>query len=115
FQVNPTVLTMGPSGSASTTLSSTSTNNLDEDITLTCNGLPAGTTCGADSFVAGTSSSVFRVTVTQLAPKDYPFQIVGQIKLVSHAVNAILRVGDYAASLDKTTVSLPAGQSATFN
>ena len=55
------------------------------------------------------------VSDTGLAAGDYPFQLVATAGALSHSINAILRVGDFTASLDKNSATLSAGQSATFN
>jgi hypothetical protein len=49
-----------------------------------------------------------------LSTIDYPFQITGSTPAVSHTVNATLRVGDFSASLDKTSATLAKGQSTDF-
>jgi hypothetical protein len=74
-------------------------------------------TCDLSSsllFANGGSTGI-HVFYNQLAPADYPFQITGSIGTDSHTVNGILRVGDFSASLDKTTATLSPGQSATLN
>jgi hypothetical protein len=88
-----------------------------EPMTFTCTGLPTGTRCNPYNGQVYTSSTsvAFEVDDNQLAPNDYPFQIVGTADIVSHSVDAILRVGDFSASLDKTAATLSGGQSATFN
>ncbi|MGC2791041.1 MAG: VCBS repeat-containing protein, partial [Candidatus Sulfotelmatobacter sp.] len=115
LSINPSTLVSGPSGDAVTTLTSAATNGLNESLTFTCSGLPAGTQCGAGSNPSTSSSTDFGVNHNQLAANDYPFQITGTADIISHTINAILRVGDYTASLDNTTATLSAGQSATFN
>ena len=116
LSVNPTTIVVGPSGNFVATLSSTSTFGLNEPLSFVCNGLPTGAQCSATGllYTSGPSTGL-TFNYNQLAPKDYPFQIVGTADIVSHTVNAILQVGDFTASLDKTTATLSGGQSATFN
>jgi len=116
LSISPTTIAVGPTGNAVSTISSTATNGLNEPLNFVCNGLPAGTQCGPDNFMYTSSPPTgFGISHNQLAPNDYPFQIVGTADIVSHTINAVLRVGDYTASLDKTTATLSGGQSATFN
>jgi len=78
--------------------------------------LPAGAACGPQTtlYTSGPSAA-FSFSSNQVAANDYPLQIVGTADIVSHTVDAILRVGDFTASLDKTAATLSGGQSATFN
>jgi hypothetical protein len=117
LSINPTTIVVGPSGVVTATISSTSTYGLNEELSFACTGLPTGAQqCGADSlFYTAGPSTAFGFSYNQLAPSDYPFQITGTADLISHTINATLQVGNYAATLDKTTATLSAGQSATFN
>ncbi len=98
------------------TIGSTSTCGLNEGLSFVCNGLPAGTQCSPQGllYTSGPSTG-FSFNYSGLAPNDYSFQIVGTADIVSHTINAVLQVGDFTASLDKTTATLTGGQSATFN
>jgi FG-GAP-like repeat len=113
---SPTIVVVGPTGNAVATISSTATNGLNEQLSFACSGLPDGTKCGPEStlYTSGPSTS-FGISHNQLAASDYPFQIIGTADTVSHTTNAVLRVGDFTAALDKTTATLSGGQSATFN
>lgn len=115
--LNPSVILMGPSGSPSAIVSSTSTHGLDEFIVLSCSGLPANILCGETGNVlnANGGSTSIGLGNGPFTPQDYPFQVVGTAKLASHTVNAVLRVGDFTATIDKTTATLSSGQSAGFN
>jgi hypothetical protein len=115
--VNPSVIVMGPSGSAIATVTSTSTNGLNEFIALTCLGLPANVQCGqtGNSLTANDGLTSLGVGGGPFAAQDYPFQVKGTATIASHAINAVLRVGDFTASLDKTSATLSSGQSAAFN
>ena len=116
LSINPTTIVVGPSGNFVATMSSSSTYGLNEPLSFVCNGLPAGALCGPETTLYTPGPSVgFGFNYSQLAPNDYPVQIVGTADIVSHTTNAILRVGDFTASLDKTTATLAGGQSATFN
>jgi hypothetical protein len=120
FALNPTIIPVGPTGSTVATLSSSSTNGLNEPITFACTGLPSqeGCTPSATLYTQGgsmTGSVNLGINHSQLAPTDYPFQITGTADLLSQTLNAILRVGDFTASLDKTTATISAGGSTTFN
>jgi hypothetical protein len=116
LSISPTIINVGPSGEVTATLSSTSTNGLNEPLSFVCTGLPAGTQCVPDSnFSTAGPSTAFDISYNQLAANDYPFQITGTADIISETINATLRVGAFSATLDKTTVTLSAGQSATFN
>lgn len=115
FNVTPNPIVVGPSGNAVATIIASSTNGLGEQLAFSCTGLPAGTQCGPNNIIdtnGGTGG--FGVSHNQLVPNDYPFQITGTADIVSHSINEVLRVGDFTASLDKTTATLSKGQSATF-
>jgi hypothetical protein len=116
LSINPTTIVVGPTGSFTATMSSSSTYGLNEGLSFICNGLPAGAACGLQTtlYTSGPSAA-FIFNSNQLAANDYPLQIVGTADIVSHTVDAILRVGDFTASLDKTAATLSGGQSATFN
>ena len=113
--LNPSLVVVGPYGLGTIAVTSTSTNGLSETITLSCSGLPASATCssGFISDANGGSSGVF-VGSNGLAVGDYAFEVVGTANIASQSAPAILRVGDFTASLDKTTATLAPGQSATF-
>jgi hypothetical protein len=116
LSIAPTTIVVGPSGNADATMSSTATNGLNEQLNFACTGLTAGTQCGPDTpFYTSGPSTGFGFSYSQLAANDYPFQITGTADIVSHTIDAVLRVGDFTASLDKTTATLSGGQSATFN
>jgi len=117
LSVSPSTIVMGPSGSATATVTSTSTNGLNEFIVLTCVGLPANAQCGqsGNSLNANGGSTGLGIGGGPFAAQDYPFQAKGTAQIASHAVNVILRVGDFTATLDKSSATLSAGQSAVFN
>lgn len=117
LSISPTITVMGPSGSTNAIVTSTSTNGLNEAIVLSCEGLPASVHCGetGNTLTANSGSTSLGVGGGPFAPQDYPFQVKGTAGLASHTINAVLRVGDFSASLDKTSATLPAGQSTTFN
>ena len=114
---SPSMLAVGPSGSNYTTMTSTSTNGLNQDITLTCDDLPANASCvqAPGPFMANQGSATLVVEASQLAPKDYPFRIIGAINLDKHQVNEVLRVGDFKAVLSGNAATLSVGQTASFN
>jgi hypothetical protein len=114
LSINPQISSIGPSGQAAPTITSTATNHLNEVVTLTCNSLPAGARCG-QATVPTNGSTVLTIYATGLVPQDYPFTIAGQSNIAAHSIGATLRVGDFTAALDKTAATLSAGQSATFN
>jgi hypothetical protein len=117
ISISPTTIITGPIGSALATVTSASTNGVNGVVTLACSGLPANTKCGEAGNVlfASGGSTTLSVGANPLAAADYPFAVVGTLNAISHSVNAVLRVGDFKASLDKTTATLSAGQSAVFN
>jgi FG-GAP-like repeat len=115
--VNPSLIVMGPSGSASAAVTSTSTNGINEFITLTCLGLPTNVQCGqsGNSLNANGGLTSLGIGGGPFAAQDYPFQVKGSANIASHSFNTVLRVGDFTASLDKTSATLSAGQSTSFN
>jgi FG-GAP-like repeat len=116
LQINPATIIVGPGGSGDPLVTSTSTNGLNEFISLTCSGLPANAGCGQNGILSTQGGSTgLSVGGGPLAAADYPFQITGTTKVIAHAINAVLRVGDFTASLDKTSATLTPGQSAVFN
>jgi hypothetical protein len=116
LSVSPATVITGPSGTGDPTVTATTTYGLKEDINLACTGLPANATCSQDVPFGGNGGATgLSVHSTQLAANDYPFQITGTADIVSHTISAVLRVGDFTATLDKTTATLSGGQSATFN
>lgn len=114
LSAHPTTIVAGLNGQASTTVTSVATNGLNEFIALSCPGLPSSATCELGGSFTTNGSVGLGVITRGASAGDYPFQIVGQANLVSHTTNATLRVGDFSASLDKTTVTLTPGQSADF-
>jgi len=115
LSINPTMTVMGPTGMGVPQISSTSTNGLKEYLTVTCDGLPPGVMCGIGGLFNADGDSVpLYVTAQNAQPGDYPFQITGKANIVSHTIDATLRVGDFTAVLDKTSATISAGQSATF-
>jgi len=116
LNLNPAIVTMGPTGQVFPTVSSTATNGLNENITLTCSGLPNGASCGTSGLLSTNGgSTALTINGSQLKPQDYPFQITGQDNATSHTVNGTLRVGDFSSTLNQTAATLAPGQSATFN
>jgi hypothetical protein len=114
--ISPPIIVIGQNGSVFATVTSTSTNGLAETINFTCGGLPAQVACGQQSLLNANGGQTNNLGLGdgRMTANDYPFQITGTADVVSHTANAILRVGDFTASLDKTTATLSAGQSATF-
>jgi hypothetical protein len=116
FSVLPTTIVVGPTGNAVATLTSKPINGLNDPMSFVCTGLPTGTQCAPDGTLYTVGGAVaLGLSYQGLAAQDYPFQITGTADIVSHTISAVLRVGDFTASLDKTTATLSAGQSATFN
>jgi hypothetical protein len=116
LSVSPSTVPVGPNGSVFPVVTSTSTNGLNEEITLACNGLPSGATCQQqDPFGANGGSSPLIISYGGLSPRDYPFQIIGSISNDNHQTDAVLSVGDFSASIDKTSATLSAGGSDTFH
>jgi hypothetical protein len=114
--ISPSTIVIGPSGTADPIVTSTSTNGLSEFLILSCSNLPAGARCGQNGNLSANSGSTgLSIGGGPIAAKDYPFQITGATTALFHHIDAILRVGDFTASLDKTSATLSAGQSATFN
>jgi FG-GAP-like repeat len=116
ISISPTLIVTGPSGNALPAITATSTNGLGGVITLACGGLPANVHCGqaGNTLMPGGSTSL-AVDPSNVTAGDYPFQVTGTLNNDSHTITATLRVGDFTASLDKTTATLSSGQSAVFN
>jgi hypothetical protein len=113
LSVDPALISIGPSGTNSLSLIATPTNGLNENATLACSGLPTGATCGSN-IAATSGTTTVQVSGARVPAGDYPFQLTMQAHILSHVASATLRVGDFSASLDKTTATLSAGQSASF-
>jgi hypothetical protein len=111
--VNPSLISIGPSGTNNLSVIATPINGLNEDTNLTCSGLPVGARCSSN-LPATSGTTIVQITGSQVAAGDYPFHLTMQAHVLSHTVNATLRVGDFSASLDKTTGTLSSGQSANF-
>lgn len=112
---NPSTIEVQANGSSITTVTSSSTNALTENIMVTCSGLPGGASCSGSALLdSNGGSALLGVSTGQVPFGDYPFQITGTANLASHTINAILRVADYTAALDHSTASIVTGQSATF-
>jgi hypothetical protein len=114
FTVDPPVILIGASGSATAKVSSIS-NGWTGVLTLGCNGLPAGAWCSPDNIaLTAGGSAVLDISDKQLAPRDYSFSIIGATDEAARTVNAVLRVESFGAFLNKTTATLYPGQSVTF-
>jgi hypothetical protein len=116
LSVNPSLIVLGPTGFVLPTVSSTSTNGLNENIAVICTNVPANAGCGEPGNVltANGGSTQLSVSTQNAAPGDYPFQFVGTANIQSESVGATLRVGDFNAALNSLTANLSSGQSATF-
>jgi len=114
LSVSPATIVSGPSGSSLTTLTSSSTNGLNELLTVTCTGLPPASSC-PNSFFSTMGSGIVEITSFQLAPGDYPFTLVGAANVQTQSSPALLRVGDFSAALNSTSATLSPGQSANFS
>lgn len=116
LNISPATIVVGPQEFANPLVTSTSTNGLDEFIALSCTGLPANSNCGqGGSFSTQGGATGLLVGGGPLVAQDYPFQITGTTKVLAHTISAVLRVGDFTASLDKTSATLAHGQSTSFN
>jgi hypothetical protein len=116
LSLNPSTIVLGPNGSGLIAVGSTSTNGLSESVTISCSGLPAGAGCGGSGSIPNANGGGSGVTISSngLAIGDYPFQVRGTANIASQSANALLRVGDFTAALDKTAATLSPGQSAMF-
>jgi hypothetical protein len=116
LSINPTIPSIASIGLSTPTLSSTATNGLQEGLAVACSGLPAGVTCNTSNTLFNTAGANMPIYLSASNVKvgDYPFQITGSTPAVSHTINATLRVGDFSASLDKTSATLSKGQSTDF-
>lgn len=114
FSVDPTTYVVGPTGLAQGTMTVSAIDLLNEPLSFTCS-LPTGAQCSSSASYTSAHNGVFQIGYNQLAVGDYPFQITGTADIVSHSTTALLRVGDFSASLDKTTATISSGQSAAFN
>lgn len=110
--VVPSTIVLGPTGSSFPSVNSTSTNGLNEMITLQCSGLPSAARCSQQAVLSANGGSAGLVIDTTLAAAgDYPFQIVGNTPMSSQSTSALLRVGDFSAALSGNTATLSPGQS----
>lgn len=112
----PTSVLLGVSGGVATTnLTINAINGLQDPVTITCTGLPAGVSCASISPVTPNSSLQFAITEnTAPAAGDYPFEIVGTVNSLTHNTSMTLHVEDFTASIDKSSATIASGQSATF-
>lgn len=117
LNINPSLISADSASGPYTSVSATFLGDLNQAVNLTCTGLPAGASCSPGSLSPSTSTTTLEISSTgaNLAPADYPFQIVGSANVVSHSVDATLRISGYTASLDKTSAAISNGGSATFN
>ncbi len=115
LSISPATIVIGPNGTSIPQITATAINGLNEQLAVTCNGLPGNALCGLTGvFVAGGSAGL-EVSGGPLSAADYPFQITGKANIAVQTINAVLRVGDFTATLDKTSATLSPGQSTTFN
>jgi FG-GAP-like repeat len=116
LSLNPTMIVLGPNGYGFIAVGSTSTNGLSEFVTISCSGLPAGAGCEGSGSILQANGGGSGVTISSngLAVGDYPFQVAGTANIASQSANALLRVGDFTAALNKNAATLSPGQSATF-
>ena len=115
LSVNPQMISMGPNGFVQYTVGATATNGVNEFVTLSCAGLPPGTTCGQDAPLGTQGGQVnLEIDGTSQPAADYKFQIFGKANVAQHAIVAVLRVGDFSTSLDKTAATLSPGNAANF-
>jgi hypothetical protein len=116
LNASPTIISL--TSAPQTQVTASLIGGLTEPITLSCVGLPASVSCSAATnlypSVPSTSLTVSTSSLSSLAPADYPFQIIGTATVLSHSVNATLRVSSFTASLNQTTASIKNGGSATF-
>jgi FG-GAP-like repeat len=115
LSIDPTIIPLDSTNSPQTEVSGTFLDGLHETVTLTCAGLPIGASCLTPPVDFGLPASLSITTSASLAPADYPFQIVGSANVVSHSVNATLRVSNFTASLDNTSAEISNNGSAKFN
>ena len=117
--LTPTVLQMFPTDNASYTLAIGSINQFDQDLSLTCAGMPAGSSCAVTypaytpgpNGVGQNSVSI----VTQSAPVgNYQLTVTGTSPPLTHAVSAQLQVSDFNPSVSPTTTTISAGSSTNF-
>jgi hypothetical protein len=115
--VAPSLIVVGPSGTVLPTITSSSTNGLNETVGVVCSGLPASARCveAGNTLFANGGTTTMSVGSQGTASGDYPFQFVGTATIQSQSVGATLRVGDFTATIDHTAATLSAGQSAVFN
>jgi FG-GAP-like repeat len=119
LSVNPNIVSMDTSNSPYTTVSTTFLDGLDEEVSFSCTGLPSGASCSIPGIaypgVSVTAIGLSLSPVSNLAPADYPFQIVGTANVVSHSVSATLRISGFTGSLNSNSAAIAGGGSAKFN
>ncbi len=114
--VIPAVIPAGPNGTTGTPrVGPSSSNGLSEAITLACAGLPVGTTCSPGLLLADQPNTTVAIDYASLPVGDYPFQVIGNIGGDYHQASAVLQVGDFSATLNKSSVALSLGGSAAFD
>jgi hypothetical protein len=114
-----TALRIAPGGSGATTVTVASVSGFDGPVSLSCEGLPAGVTCGFDPVSVtpppgGSAASTLTVSVAgSTTPGSHSFQAMGTSGPVSHGTSVSLTVtapgggGSQTAAYD-ATVRAPA-------
>jgi hypothetical protein len=113
--ISPATVVTGPSGASIPQITAGSINGLNEQLSVTCSGLPANVQCGLTGLLMIGGGTGLEVSGGPNSAADYPFQITAKANIAEHTIGAVLRVGDFTATLDKTAATLAPGQSATFN
>jgi len=118
LNLDPSTVIVNGINPPASTLTTTYVDGFGETLQITCSGLPTGASCLAGVLYPANTSTTVDMALTSpsaLAAKDYPFQIVAAANMLTQSVNAILRVTNFSATLDKTSGTVSSGHPASFN
>jgi photosystem II stability/assembly factor-like uncharacterized protein len=114
---DPTAVTLFPSQSFSFQGTASAFNNYSSSIAISCNasGAPLPATCQGGSVTPGSSPVPFTLTVSNPAPQDFSFSILGtgsDSNATTHKQPVHVKVVDFSlAAAVPATISVPRGTS----
>ena len=116
MSLSPSALQMLPNGENSYSLSVGAVNKFDQDVTLSCGGLPPGASCSSVPFTIPGSTPVTVGVGTQSVPTgNYQIVVTGISTSLTHTATAQLQVWDFNPSVTPASAIVSAGGSSNFN
>ena len=115
ISVSPSVQQALPTDTATYMLTLGSIDYYNQEVNLTCSGLPAGASCPSP-FGNGAGGPAFPVAITtqSVATGNYQFTITGVSNPLTHNAVATLQIWDFASSVTPLRATVNAGGSANF-